>query len=194
MTDKEKLNMKAIRDSWSNIIICLLEILVGILLLIDPVGFTAGIVVALGIALLIGGIVSIVGYCRAGAREAAAGRGLVRGLTALAAGAFCAFNSGWFVAAFPVLTILYGLGVLIAGFFKVQTTFDVIRLGGKRWGWMAAGAALSILAAVIILSNPFGSTVVLWRFTAIMLIAESALDVVALFMSHRRQDRPEEQL
>ena len=44
----------------SNLLICIAELIVGVLLLINPVGFTRGIIVAFGIPLTLQGIGSIV--------------------------------------------------------------------------------------------------------------------------------------
>lgn len=43
--------MKSIRENAGVLILCIAELLVGILLLINPVGFTAGIVIAVGVLL-----------------------------------------------------------------------------------------------------------------------------------------------
>ncbi len=48
----------------SNLLMCIAELIVGVLLLINPVGFTRGIIIAFGIPLTLQGIGSIVGYIR----------------------------------------------------------------------------------------------------------------------------------
>lgn len=53
------------RTKHNNIFMCVAEILIGILLLINPVGFTRGIIVALGAVLTVQGVRAIVGYFRA---------------------------------------------------------------------------------------------------------------------------------
>ena len=47
--------MKTIRENTGVLILCIAELLVGILLLINPVGFTAGIVIAAGVLLIASG-------------------------------------------------------------------------------------------------------------------------------------------
>ena len=42
---------KKINRNTGNLLTCIFEILVGILLLIDPVGFTSGIIVVFGVGL-----------------------------------------------------------------------------------------------------------------------------------------------
>ena len=41
--------MQTLKENMSGIIACLVEALVGILLFVNPVGFTSGIIIALGI-------------------------------------------------------------------------------------------------------------------------------------------------
>lgn len=123
----------------SSIILSLCEAIIGILLLVNPVDFTTGIIIFLGIVLLIVGITSVVQYFRTEPEAAALKQGLTRGCIEILIGLFCIIKSGWFIATFPILTILYGIGVLIAGIAKVQWTVDKIRLKIKKWFWTAIG-------------------------------------------------------
>ena len=86
-----------------------------------------------------------------------------------------------------MLTILYGLAVLVAGFIKTQMTVDLLRLNRPGWIWMAVSAALSLVLAALILFNPFETTVFLWRFTAVMLLAGAVWDIVTLIVSAKRR-------
>lgn len=169
------------------ILACIFEILVGILLLINPIGFTTGIIIAAGIVLLVLGVISIVKYFKADAGEAAVHQTLVKGLVALVAGAFCAFKSNWFVVTFPLLTIIYGIVILVTGLGKVQLTVDMLRAKQGRWYFPAINAAVSIICAIVILRSPFTSTTVLWIFTGITLIVEAVLDAVSLIANREKK-------
>ena len=175
--------MKPFNQKLSAMIFCLLQALLGILLLVNPVGFTSGIIIGLGIVLLIAGAISIVRYFRSSAVEAAKSQTMLKGLIALLFGVFCVFNPHWFLATFPVLTIFYGIVLLIEGLGKVQWMFDMIRMKTKRWFLAVISTVLSILCAVVILSNPFTSTAVLWIFTGVSLIVDALLDMIAVFAS-----------
>lgn len=175
--------MEKIKKNLNGIILCLFEIIVGILLLISPVGFTAGIIIAAGIVLLGIGIVSAVKYFLTDAKEAAAGQLLVKGIIGAVVGAFCVFKSHWFIATFPLLTIVYGVVILFTGIYKIQWMADMIRVKNKKWFLALISAAVSILCAVIVLANPFTSTAILWMFTGASLIVEAVFDIIALFIS-----------
>lgn len=175
--------MKFLKHNLNGIILCLFEAMVGILLLINPIGFTSGIIIVAGTVFVITGLISIIGYFKADALKAAVSRSLMKGLAALLAGAFCIFRSQWFIITFPVLTIIYGVAVLVTGLGKVQLTVDMLRLKNNKWFLAAISAAVSVIGAVVILSNPFASTAVLWMFTGISLIVEAIFDTIIMIVS-----------
>lgn len=174
--------MKTLKQHLSGIILFLFELLVGILLLINPVGFTVSIITSAGVVLSLLGIVSVIKYFRTDAEEAAMGQTLFKGLLALFAGLFCIIKSEWFVITFPVLTILYGIVTLVAGLGKLQMTMDMVRLKKSKWYFAFISALLSIIFAVVILRNPFVTTAVLWMFTGISLIVEAVVDIIVLIV------------
>lgn len=175
--------MKHLKRNGNVILICLFEALIGVLLLVDPIGFTSAIIIVFGVALLMAGLAAVIGYFRADAAEAALSRALAKGLAMLLAGAFCVLRPAWFIATFPLLTMLYGVMILLAGLGKVQWAVDALRLKTGRWFLPALSAVVSIICALVILANPFASTLVLWMFTGISLIVEAALDVAVLLFT-----------
>ncbi len=185
--------MKIFKKNQNVIIMCVIELVVGILLLIDPVKFTAGILIVIGIALMVVGSINVIRYFRSSPEEAMVGQHMAHGLISLLAGAFCTFNPGWFILAFPVITILFGVAVLLAGLSKVQLAIDMLRLRYNKWWWGAVSAAISIICAIVILCNPFSSTAALWCFTGISLIAEAVFDLITLILKSRKdQDQDNE--
>lgn len=177
--------MNKINRNIVNIISCVAEIMIGILLLINPVGFTAGIIMALGIALAILGVSNIVGYFRTDPEEAAQTSGLMKGLL-LVGGAFvCLFKTEWLIAAFPLITVFYGVVILITGINKLQWAVDLLRMKQKYWFVALIGALLSVLFAVIILMNPFASVGILWTFIAVSLIVEAVMDILTFIFGRK---------
>ena len=175
--------MRAIQKNGGSILMCVLEILVGVLLLLDPTGFTSAIIIAAGAALILYGVICIVRYFRADAAEGALRQSLFKGLLLLLGGLFCVLRSRWFVDTFPLLTILYGIGLLISGVGKIQWMADMIRFGRKRWYLPAISAALSLIFAAIILCSPTA----LWSFLGIVLIVEAVFDIVAIALGGKHK-------
>lgn len=185
--------MKTNKFCLNGILTSVFEIIIGILLLINPVNFTAGIITVIGIVLCVLGIKSIVTYFRTEAAEAARSNQLLIGLFLLLAGGFSAIKAHWIIASFPVLTVIYGVVILLTGLGKLQTTVDMLRLKRSRWYFAAISAALSLICAVVILMNPFNSTAVLWMFTGITLIVEAVLDIITVIFSKPAPEQEDEE-
>ena len=125
--------MNYLKENVSGIVLCLFEALVGILLLINPMGFTSAIITAGGIVILVIGIINIINYFKTPVSQSVLSQSLTKGLIALLAGLFCIFRGDWFIATFPVLTMVYGVVVLIAGLGKIQVAADMFRMKHKKW-------------------------------------------------------------
>lgn len=183
--------MKKFKKFMGGIALCLLEIAVGVLLLIDPNGFTSAIIIGGGILLMLAGIVCAVKYFRMNVEAAAVSQELLKGLIMLLAGGFCAVKSEWFLAMFPLLTLVYGVVILLTGLGKIQWMVNMLRMKKGKWFLAAISAVVSIVCAVVILRNPFASTAVLWMFTGISLIAEAVLDLITFLIGEGKKTEKE---
>jgi len=169
----------------NSILLCIAELLIGILLLIKPVGFTRGIIIALGVPLTLKGIGYIVDYIKKKPQEASEGNLFAKGLIMACGGVFCMFRSSWFIAAFPVLTMFYGVLTLVSAFGKLQWTVDMLRLKHKYWFFALISAVLSLILAVMIMANPFASTAAMWIFIGVSMIVEAVMDTVTLIFEKK---------
>ena len=175
------MNIKSVfHGKTGSIIICILEIVVGALLLIDPISFTSGIIIGAGVLLCLSGLVSIARYFMMKPELAAQRQLLFKGLLVLMGGVMCIVKHGWFLAAFPLLTVLYAIAMLILAAAKLQKMADMKRLGASRWYMPGISAALAVVMAAIILINPFGAAMAVWTFVAISLIAEAIVEIITI--------------
>ena len=87
----EKLK-KLLKQNVNIIFVCLFELVVGILMLVDPDGFTSAVIIIGGIVLMGAGLYSSVRYFREEQTKAASGQLLMMGLVFIFAGAFCVFR------------------------------------------------------------------------------------------------------
>ena len=172
--------MKKNDKKLNAILLCIAELVIGVLLLIKPVGFTRGIIIALGIPLMLKGVGYVISYIRKKPQEASEGNLLAKGLLMTCGGLFCMFRSGWFITVFPALTILYGLMTLVTAFGKIQWMADLFRAKHKYWFLALISAVLSIALAVMIMTNPFASTAAMWIFIGVSMIVEAVMDVVTI--------------
>lgn len=181
--------MKKKLSSLNGILLCLIELVVGILLLIDPTGLLSVILLGFGVVLAVLGLVEGFRYFRTDALEAAAEQGLLKGLLALGAGIFCIARHGW-LASLDLLTTAVGLAILVVGLGKVQRTVDRIRLK-KAWPIAAASAVLTLAFGVVLLTGAFGLN--FWTFAGIALLAEAVCDVIDLIFAAVKGKKAEEE-
>lgn len=142
MAQRKEVIMKFLKQNSVNLLISLCELIIGILLLIDPTGFSNGIIITFGAACLAFGIVQIVFYWKKPLTEAISRFYLMKGLISVSGGLFCICFSHWFLETFKLLSFLYGILLLISGFYKVQWSVDLLRQKEKRWGLAAISAGL----------------------------------------------------
>lgn len=176
---------KKLSFGMGRLALCLCELVLGILLLINPEGFTKFIVIGAGVLLAVDGIISVVRYIKAEPWQAAREQSMAKGLFLLLLGLVCCFRSQWMIELFKMLTFLYGAVMLLVGLVKVQWCLDMKRLGEQSWYLTAISAALTLILAVLILCNPFGAVEFLWTFLAISLIVEAVMDAVAVWMARK---------
>lgn len=174
--------MERLNPVFGKVLLCICEVLVGILLLINPIGFTTAIIKTVGVLLVVIGALEIYRYFRLAPEIAFREQGLAKGMCIILGGLFCLLRSKWFIVTFPVMTILYGIVILITGIVRIQWTVDMLRMKIEHWYLAAIGAALSLIFAVVIFANPFGTTAFLWTFVAISLIVDAVADLVVLII------------
>lgn len=94
-------------------------------------------------------------------------------------------SQGSNIIVLELLTVLYGIVTLIGGINKIQWAVDMFRTSKKYWFIEVTGAVLTIICAVLILSNPFTSTAVLWIFIGVTMIIEAVVDVFAFIFGRK---------
>ena len=134
-----------LKRNLGSVAMSLAEIIIGVLLLVNPVGFTSGIIVTFGVVLMITGIGTTIKYFRTEPEEAAVSQILVKGLLMLLAGAFCAFNSHWFIAISAAISIVCGIVIITSPF----STTAIL--------WMFIGISLIVEAVFDMIGSIFGN-------------------------------------
>jgi uncharacterized membrane protein HdeD (DUF308 family) len=181
MLDKAK---KAIDDNQNFLVIMILEAVIGILLLINPTQFTTIIFVLFGIFLIAIAIRSTYRYFKAAPEDAMRSQGLTAGIVALIAGVFCIAFSDAIVSAFPVITTMYGIVILLAAAPKIQWSVDALRLHNSMWYLPLIDALVAIVCGAIVISGQFNSDV-MWKFIAISLLVIAVFDIVCSILIRR---------
>lgn len=169
--------MKNLSQNSGKIGLSICEIIIGILLFMDPMGFTGTIIKIVGVILLIAGVWFAIRYFRTDPVAAHLEQGLTKALLAIFVGAFCLLKSEWFLATFPIITVLYGIIIILTAVVRIQWTVDMLRMKMDRWYIPGIGAVISLIFGVIILTNPFAWSTFLWTFVAISMIVDAVFDL-----------------
>lgn len=154
----------------------------GVLLLLFPQVSLPALCQAMGILLIIAGIVLIFAYFL---RK----RYLVPGHFEFAGGAACVLLGIFALmrtneVAFAFSQIL-ALLVLGDSLIKLQYSTDLLRLQEKKWWAVLLAASISIVLAMTALANPFGTDQERLKFTYVVLVADGVLNIaVVLFLHH----------
>ena len=173
---------KLLSSKIGNILLCVAEIALGVLLLINPDRVTSIFITAVGICLMIAGVVCTALYFIGEAESMAIKQLLFKGILMIILGVLCVTQCGVIIAALPVVTWIYAIALLVLAAYKVQCTVDILRLSRIRWYFPAVSALLALLIAVLILLNPGFAMNVVWVFIGVSIILEAALEIVSIIL------------
>lgn len=178
--------MKALKQSLPIILMLLFEITVGIMLLINPESFTNMIIILFGVVLLLIGIVDLIKFFAARKKGKTNILTIIASVISLILGIICAFFSPFVMSLFAVIAIVYGVILIVSGVFKAQNYLQSRKEEHKLSIVTIISAVLSIILGIIVAVNPFGTTIIMWRFTGIVLLVESVVDCAAVILSARK--------
>ncbi len=160
-------------------VICLV---LGLVALIWPQATLFVVAIVFGLQLIAVGLIRV--FAAIALKESAgwwrAVSGILGGLTVIA-GIICFFRPG---TSLFVLAIVLAVGWLIDGVSELVSAFAVKRPTGERVGLIAFGA-LAIIAAIVVLTFPGESLVLLARTGGVILIAFGVISLIAAFAARR---------
>ncbi|MCD8028562.1 MAG: DUF308 domain-containing protein [Erysipelotrichaceae bacterium] len=181
--------LSKIKENTRNIIICLGEFIIGILLFINPIDFTSGIIIVGGILLLCMGLGNIVSYFRK--EVSLSNRGLSTGIIYILLGGFCILQYQWFIDTFTIITMLYGAVMLVVGIDKIQWGADLKRNKRKYWYYGILDSFLTIFLAIVILMSSSMSSDILWIILALSLVVIAIFDLVTIILGAKEKYKVE---
>lgn len=169
--------MKGLLKHFGGILISIIEIIAGVLLLLNPTTFISYIFLIAGAFLVLSGLVSGIKYFITPIDKAESGQDLFKALVSLSIGGFLMANNKLFVSAEAekIISFVFGAAILLVGFTKIQSTFDKIR---RRQFFIVSliSAAITVACAVVILIGALALKI-LWIFAGITLIVEALVDI-----------------
>ncbi|HCA71605.1 MAG: DUF308 domain-containing protein [Oscillospiraceae bacterium] len=181
---------KKFENSWT-VLICISVAYIagGILLLMFPQVSLPALCQAMGILLIIVGIVLIFSYFLRKRYLSPNHFEFAGGAACVLLGIFSLMRTNEVAFAFSQILALL---VLCNSLIKMQYSTDLLRLREKRWWLVLLAAVCSIVLAMTALSNPFNNDQVRLHFTYAILIVDGAMNIaVVLFLrhAHKQYDR-----
>ena len=173
---------KFLTSKIGNILLCIAEIIVGVLLLVNPDAVTSAFIIGAGAVMILTGIVFCTLYFVGEAEKMVIKQLLFKGLLLIILGVLCVTQYGVLLAALPFVTWVYAIAMLILAAYKVQCTVDILRLSGIRWYFPAISAALAVVLALFILLNPNTAMNIVWGFMGVSIILEAGLEIATIIL------------
>jgi uncharacterized membrane protein HdeD (DUF308 family) len=191
--------MEKFKKMLPSIIMIVFEVAVAILLLADPEQFTRTVLMIFGWVLVICAAILMIRFIRemnaaskVGAPKPRMGVvTLIVAIVTFSVGSIFAFGSPMIYDITAFLLVFYGILMFVKGIFKIA---DYGMLKGAGYGASALriiSGIFSLIFGVLIIVNPFGTMRVVFTVTAISMLFEALLDIIALFLGVRLDNRIE---
>lgn len=169
--------MKKFLKNANSGIICLIEIIVGVLLLVDHSSFVSYITIIAGAFIAITGIISLIKYFAAKPAEAEKG-GLTGALVSLSIGLFLIIYNSFADKLSEFMAVIIGAAILYTGYQKLEKAVEKIR--NKQYFLVSLISSLVTIAVAAIIF--FISDNIVWIFIGVSLIVEAAIDLADMIV------------
>ena len=161
---------------WNLIVMSVLYLALGIFLLMVPGTALNVVCYALGGVVLLGAVIQLVRYFLVERGIFQSQLTLISGLVCLALGGFLILRSDIVVR---ILPIVFGLLVIFDSLGRVQNALELRRCGYGSWKGFLLLALLSVVLGVVMIVDPFGAMETLVMAIGVILIIESALNLLS---------------
>ncbi len=175
----------------ATLLLAVAEIALGILLLISPEGFTMAVIVAVGILFVISGLLNIIEYWRLPKEEAMQTWKFSAGAAGITLGVLGVVYRAQLMREFAMLTVIYGLVMIMLAYLKLQISVDGVRARIRHWYLMAFSFLLTTGFSLLLLCGIYRKEKTAWIVTGIALIAIAIFDSVYFLISHKDRSEPE---
>ncbi|HKM35215.1 MAG TPA: DUF308 domain-containing protein [Lachnospiraceae bacterium] len=179
--------MSILKDiKWQSVIYSLFYIAIGIVLLLFPKTTATTVCYVAGGSAIIAGLIIVCIYLFRDARKNAYRNDFVCGLLAVLMGVFIICRVDLVLGLTP---FILGIAVMVSGFIKLQNCIDVRRMGYGNGLTLFLLALVNVVLGIILIIDPFGTTIVLFVIIGIGLIFSGISDLFAtIYLSGKVKD------
>ncbi|MBR1482351.1 MAG: DUF308 domain-containing protein [Ruminococcus sp.] len=167
------------------LLMLLLEILVGVLLMVNPEGFTTVVYIAFGIFCLVVGAIYLIRYIRANRDGMGSTMMLIWAVVLLVLGLFGIISSTMVLKIFAFLAVMYAVLMIVSGVVKLVVYINARKNREPASPFVLIGAMVLMVLGGVVAVNPFETTEFLFRFIGVCVLASAVLDAVALILGLR---------
>lgn len=165
------------------ILASILTVIIGLILVLNPVNATVFICRTVGIILLATGLF-ITGSYFLNMGQNVGGSSLIAGLIELALGIWVSLRPDSFV---QFLTVILGFIMLVHSFVMLQSAIEIKLFGIKRWWLLLITALLTLILGMIIIISPFATIAVTMTIAGISLIADGIIGIITTILISRAE-------
>ena len=165
------------------ILASILTVIIGLILVLNPVNATVFICRTVGIILLATGLF-ITGSYFLNIGQNVGGSSLIAGLIELALGIWISLRPDSFV---QFLTVILGFIMLVHSFVMLQSAIEIKLFGIKRWWLLLITALLTLILGMIIIISPFTTIAVTMTIAGISLIADGIIGIITTILISRAE-------
>lgn len=158
-----------------SIISSVLLFLFGLVLAVNAEGFIKSITVAIGVVLLLIGVLPVIDYFRYRKDGLGASVGLISGIFSIVCGLMLLINEDLLMILIPVFI---GVWMIINGINKIQVSFEIKDLGEKSWVITFIYSILIMVLGGYFIVNPISGATTVTSFIGIILCIYAVLDII----------------
>ena len=163
-----------------SIIVSVLMCALGIFLIARPEAFINIFGTFAGAAMIVFGVIKIVGYLSKDLYRLAFQYDLAFGLLMIVVGIFLLFEPSNLM---DTICIAVGIAELLDALLKIQISIDARTFGIKQWWAILALALLAAAAGILLIFRPSASARVMVIFMSVSLIADGILNLITMLLT-----------
>ncbi len=171
------------RIKWSTLVSAILTMVIGIFLLARPDAAVATISVIVGWVLLISGIFSVIMFFT-GKTLGFAYLNIILGVIGIVLGLWIVIDPD-FIANFVM--VLLGILMVVHGAVDLQSSFELKKIGGSRWGMDMMFALLTMALGILVIILHFNAAKLIMVLCGISLMLDSITDFIIVVRLARAQ-------
>ena len=178
-----KNNNEELKSKFTNILKLIIIVALGLVLIFYPGQTLDTAVKALGIVIIVAGVVAFISSLTQKDKNAYVMFQLIGAIIGIVAGIIVLTNRGLVISIFPVLT---GVGIAIYGAFGIAQAMTFRRFYTTGWQVPILFSFITVGVGVLIAANPFSTMNTIVRIVGIVLVYNG---VVGIYMQLNRRKK-----